>query len=113
MALAAPPRHPVPLVAAFASVSILTTEVYLPVQPRIRDGLHTSDAAAAATVSCALIGIAIGQVLIGPSSDAVGRRVPLLVGATTYALLHVLSALSTSIVMLLVVRVLAGVASTS
>lgn len=107
----APPRHVVPLLAAFASLVVLTTDVYLPVLPRVGADLHTSDAAASATVSCVLVGIAVGQVVIGPLSDAVGRRVPLLAGAAAYALLHVLSALSTSIVMLLAVRVLAGLAT--
>ena len=79
--------------------------------PRVSADLHTSDAAASATVSCVLVGIAVGQVVIGPLSDAVGRRAPLLIGAAAYALLHVLSALSTSIVMLLAVRVLAGFAT--
>ena len=107
----APPRHIVPLLAAFASLVILTTDVYLPVLPRVSADLHTSDAAASATVSCVLVGIAVGQVVIGPLSDAVGRRAPLLLGSAAYALLHVLSALSTSIVMLLAVRVLAGFAT--
>lgn len=106
-----PPRHLVPLLAAFASLVILTTDVYLPVLPRVASDLSTSDAAASATISMVLIGIAVGQVVIGPLSDAVGRRGPLLLGAASYALLHVLSALSTSIVMLLAVRVLAGVAT--
>lgn len=107
----APPRHVVPLLAAFASLVVLTTDVYLPVLPRVGADLHASDAAASATVSCVLVGIAVGQVVIGPLSDALGRRAPLLAGAAAYALLHVLSALSTSIVMLLGVRVLAGFAT--
>ncbi|MBV9831668.1 MAG: Bcr/CflA family efflux MFS transporter, partial [Marmoricola sp.] len=107
----APPRHVVPLLAAFASLVVLTTDVYLPVLPRVSADLHTSNAAASATVSGVLVGIAVGQVVIGPLSDAVGRRAPLLLGAAAYALLHVLGALSTSIGMLLTVRVLAGFAT--
>ena len=107
----APARHVVPLLAAFASLVVLTTDVYLPVLPRVSADLATSDAAASATVSCVLVGIAVGQVVIGPLSDAVGRRAPLLLGASAYAVLHVLSALSSSIVVLLGVRVLAGFAT--
>ena len=108
---AAPPRHVVPLLAAFASLVVLTTDVYLPVLPQLASDLSTSAAAASATVSCVLVGIAVGQVVIGPLSDAVGRRAPLLLGAAAYALLHVLSALSPNIVVLLGVRVLAGFAT--
>ena len=90
---------------------ILTTDVYLPVLPDLARDLDTSDAAASATVSCVLVGIAIGQVVIGPLSDAIGRRTPLLVGAAAYAVMHVLSALAPSITVLLAVRVLAGFAT--
>ena len=55
----ATPRHVVPLLAAFASLVVLTTDVYLPVLPRVSADLHTSNAAASATVSCVLVGIAV------------------------------------------------------
>ncbi len=76
---------------------MLTTDVYLPVLPRLGRDLHTSNAAAAATVSAVLVGIAVGQIVIGPLSDAVGRRTPLLVGAFGYAALHLLAAVAPTI----------------
>ena len=106
-----PPRHLVALLAAFTSLVVLTTDVYLPVLPRLGRDLHTSDAAAAATVSAVLVGIAIGQIVIGPLSDAVGRRIPMLVGAFSYAGLHALAAIAPNIVTLLVIRSLTGLAT--
>ena len=99
------------LLAAFTSLVVLTTDVYLPVLPRLGRDLHTSDAAAAATVSAVLVGIAIGQIVIGPLSDAVGRRVPMLIGAFGYAGLHVLAAIAPDIVTLLVIRTLTVLAT--
>jgi DHA1 family bicyclomycin/chloramphenicol resistance-like MFS transporter len=105
------PRHLVPLLAAFTSLVVFTTDVYLPVLPQLGTDLHTTSAAAAATVSAVLLGIAVGQVVIGPLSDAVGRRVPLLFGGLGYAVAHLLSALAPSIGVLLGLRVLAGLAT--
>jgi MFS transporter, DHA1 family, multidrug resistance protein len=105
------PSYLVALLAAFTSLVVLTTDVYLPVLPALGRDLGTSDAAAAATVSAVLIGIAIGQIVIGPVSDAVGRRAPLLLGASAYVVTHLLSAAAPNMVSLLVVRVLAGLAT--
>lgn len=106
-----PPRHLVALLAGFTSLVVLTTDVYLPVLPRLGRDLHTSNAAAAATVSAVLVGIAVGQIVIGPLSDAVGRRIPMLAGAFGYAVLHVLAALAPNIASLLVIRALTGLAT--
>jgi MFS transporter, DHA1 family, multidrug resistance protein len=111
VAVRPPPRHLVALLAGFTSLVILTTDVYLPVLPRLGRDLHTSNAAAAATVSAVLVGIAVGQIVIGPLSDALGRRTPLLVGASAYAVLHVLAALAPSIGVLLALRALIGLAT--
>ncbi len=106
-----PPRHLVALLACFTSLVVLTTDVYLPVLPQLGHDLGTSNAAAAATLSAALVGIAAGQILVGPLSDAVGRRRPLLVGVLAYALTHVLSAVAPNVATLLAFRVLAGLAT--
>jgi DHA1 family bicyclomycin/chloramphenicol resistance-like MFS transporter len=105
------PRYLVPLLAAFTSLVVLTTDVYLPVLPQLGQDLGTSDAAAAATLSAVLIGIAVGQIVVGPLSDAVGRRKPLLLGAVAYSLTHLLSALAPNVLSLLAIRLLAGLAT--
>ncbi|WP_062316289.1 Bcr/CflA family efflux MFS transporter [Demequina maris] len=105
------PRHLVLLLAAFTALVVFTTDVYMPVLPTLQDDLATSAAAAAATLSAVLVGVAGGQVVLGPLSDAVGRRLPLLAGALAYAVAHVLSALAPSIETLLVLRFLTGLAA--
>ncbi|WP_152659405.1 multidrug effflux MFS transporter [Demequina salsinemoris] len=102
------PRHLMPLLAAFTALVVLTTDVYLPVLPELGADLGTTEAGAAATVSAVLIGIAVGQLVLGPVSDAVGRRLPLLIGGLTYALAHVLGALAPTLGALLALRVVAG-----
>lgn len=108
---AAAPRHLVLLLASLSSLVVLTTDIYLPVLPQLGADLGSSDAAAAATLSATLIGIAVAQIVIGPISDAVGRRLPILVGLVAYAVMHVLCALAPSIGVLLVLRFLSGLAT--
>jgi MFS transporter, DHA1 family, multidrug resistance protein len=57
-----------------------------------------------------LIGLGLGQLIIGPLSDAVGRRRPLLAGLAGHAVMSVLGVLAPSITMLAVARTLQGVA---
>lgn len=106
-----PPRHLVPVLAMLSALVVITTDVYLPVLPQLGADLGTSDAAAAATLSASLIGIALAQVVIGPISDATGRRAPLLMGLVGYAVTHLLCAFAPNIGTLLFLRFLTGVAT--
>ena len=106
-----PKRYFVPLLGLYTALVVFTTDVYLPVLPQLGADLGVSDSAAAATISTVLIGIAIGQLIIGPLSDALGRKAPLLIGVLAYAVLHVASALAPNINVLLVERVGAGIAA--
>ncbi len=97
-----------PMLAAFTALVVLTTDLYLPVLPGLGEDLGATEAGAAATVSAVLVGIAVGQLVLGPVSDAVGRRLPLLLGGLTYAVAHVLGALAPTLGVLLALRVVAG-----
>ncbi len=108
---AAPPRHLLLLLASLSSLVVLTTGIYLPVLPQLGADLGTSDAAAAATLSATLLGIALAQIAIGPLSDAVGRRRPILLGLMAYAVMHVLCAAAPTIGALLALRFLSGIAT--
>jgi DHA1 family bicyclomycin/chloramphenicol resistance-like MFS transporter len=52
--------------------------------PRISSDLHTSTSAVQLTITACLIGIAVGQLVIGPISDREGRRRPLLIGIAAF-----------------------------
>src|SRR3954452_18334914 len=68
----------------------LTIDMYLPALPTITDQLQTTAAAVQLTLTGTLAGLALGQLLIGPVSDAVGRRVPLLFGVALHIVASVL-----------------------
>jgi MFS family permease len=63
----------------------LCVDMYLPCLPDISRDLHASTSATQASLTTCLVGLALGQVLIGPVSDRVSRRPPLFFGLAAFA----------------------------
>ncbi|MEU5257983.1 multidrug effflux MFS transporter [Amycolatopsis sp. NPDC021455] len=76
---------------AFGPLSI---DMYLPALPRMAQDLHAADATVQLTLSAFIVGLALGQLVMGPLSDAWGRRRPLLAGLVLYVVGSVLCAVS-------------------
>jgi DHA1 family bicyclomycin/chloramphenicol resistance-like MFS transporter len=72
--------------------------------------LHASPAAAQLSLTACLVGLAVGQLLAGPLSDARGRRRPLLAGVAVYAVASALCVVAPGIWILLVLRLAQGLA---
>ena len=88
----------------------LTIDMYLPAFPALADELNASDSAVQLTLTGMLVGLAVGQLVIGPLSDALGRRRPLLTGLAVHVVASLLCALAPNIYVLSAVRVLQGFA---
>ncbi|WP_426512164.1 multidrug effflux MFS transporter [Dactylosporangium sp. McL0621] len=86
----------------------LTIDMYLPALPTITTGLHASAAAVQLTLTGTLAGLAIGQLIVGPLSDAFGRRVPLLAGIAVHVTASVLCVFAPNLAVLGTLRVLQG-----
>ncbi len=76
---------------AFGPLSI---DMYLPALPRMAADLHAADTTVQLTLSAFIAGLALGQLVLGPLSDALGRRRPLLAGLALYVAGSVLCAVS-------------------
>ena len=98
------------VLGSLIAIGPLTVDMYLPALPELTAQMGATDAQAQMTITGLLVGLGVGQLLIGPLSDAVGRRRPLLFGLIGHALMSVLCALAPSIAMLTVTRTLQGVA---
>ncbi len=61
------------------------------------------------TLTGSLIGFAVGQLAIGPLSDAVGRRLPLIVGLVLFVLASLAAAAVPTVEVLIALRVLQGI----
>lgn len=98
---------------ALVAIGPLTIDIYLAAFPTIVRDLETTDAAVQLTLTATLVGLAVGQLLIGAVADAVGRRRPLLVALGAYVLVSGLVAVSSSLEALLVLRFLQGLTAAS
>ena len=97
------------LLGAFVAVGPLTIDMYLPALPTITAELGTTSAMVQLTLTGTLVGLAIGQLVLGPLSDAFGRRGPLLAGTALYVVASLLVLVAPTIEVLGVLRVLQGV----
>jgi DHA1 family bicyclomycin/chloramphenicol resistance-like MFS transporter len=88
----------------------LTIDMYLPAFPQLADELDTTAASVQLTLTGMLGGLAVGQLVIGPLSDAFGRRRPLLAGLVLHALASLVCALAPTVEVLAAVRVVQGFA---
>ncbi|WP_281242762.1 Bcr/CflA family efflux MFS transporter [Salinibacillus kushneri] len=86
----------------------LNIDMYLPSFPGIANDLDTSASLVQLSLTTCLIGLAIGQMIIGPISDSQGRRKPLLLSISLFALSSFLCALSPNITTLVIARFLQG-----
>jgi MFS transporter, DHA1 family, multidrug resistance protein len=87
----------------------LCIDMYLPALPRISADLHASTSAVQLSVTGCLVGIAVGQLVIGPISDRKGRRGPLFVGLGLFIISSLACSLASSVFVLDGFRFLQGV----
>ncbi|MCZ2805929.1 multidrug effflux MFS transporter [Modestobacter sp. VKM Ac-2983] len=93
---------------AFVALGPLTIDMYLPALPTIATELETTSAAVQLTLTGTLIGLALGQLVLGPLSDRFGRRRPLLAGTAVHVVASLLVLLAPNIAVLGALRVLQG-----
>nr|WP_308424544.1 multidrug effflux MFS transporter [Micromonospora sonchi] len=86
----------------------LTIDMYLPALPAIADDLATSSSTVQLTLTGTLVGLALGQLVIGPFSDALGRRRPLIAGTALHIVASLGCALAPNIAVLGALRVVQG-----
>lgn len=104
------PTRTVVLLGALSAFGPLSTDFYLPGLPRVADDLGTSASTVQLTLTACLLGLALGQVLAGPISDALGRRRPLLAGLGLFAVASLGCAVAPSAEVLIGARLVQGLA---
>jgi DHA1 family bicyclomycin/chloramphenicol resistance-like MFS transporter len=86
----------------------LTIDMYLPALPRIADDLGVSSSVAQLTLTGTLAGLALGQLIVGPLSDSLGRRGPLMAGIVLHMVASAVCLFAPNIAVLGVARGLQG-----
>lgn len=95
------------LLTVFGPISM---DLYLPALPALTVELGAATSVAQLTVTACLVGLAAGQLIAGPLSDRFGRRGILLVGIVAYVVTSALCAVSPSIELLILARLVQGLA---
>ncbi len=96
------------ILGALVALGPLSTDAYVPGLPRLAADLRSPASTAQLTVTACLIGLAVGQLLAGPMSDAWGRRRPLLLGVAVYAVAGFACAIAPNIALLILFRGVEG-----
>ncbi|MEK4921380.1 Bcr/CflA family efflux MFS transporter [Cytobacillus sp. FSL R5-0569] len=96
------------LLGMLATLGPLNIDMYLPSFPSIASDLATSASMVQLSLTACLIGLAFGQLVIGPISDAKGRRKPLLISILLFAGASFLCAVAPNITTLVIARFLQG-----
>ncbi|WP_249110538.1 multidrug effflux MFS transporter [Neokomagataea anthophila] len=97
------------LLGALTAVGPVSTDVYLPAMPQMEHELHGAPGSGSLTMAAWVLGLAIGQISMGPLSDRFGRKLPLLVGMAGYTIGEIGCALSTDMTVMCVWRVFAAI----
>ncbi|HLR94782.1 MAG TPA: Bcr/CflA family multidrug efflux MFS transporter [Jiangellaceae bacterium] len=99
------------MLGAFTALGPLTVDLYLPAFPAISGDLEVAESAVQLTLTGTLIGFASGQLLVGPLSDTIGRRRPLLMATSLHVAASIACAVAPTIEVLGVLRVFQGMAA--
>ena len=97
------------LLGLMVALGPLTIDMYLPALPRIADELSVSSSIVQLTLTGTLAGLALGQLIVGPLSDSLGRRRPLMAGIVLHMVASVVCMLAPNLVVLGLARILQGV----
>lgn len=97
------------VLGALIALGPLTIDMYLPALPALGADLGASESAVQLTLTGTLVGLGLGQLVIGPLSDALGRRRPLIAGTVLHIAASVLSLVAPNVVVLGIFRTLQGV----
>lgn len=89
----------------------LATDLFQPGLPAVAGDLQAGTRAVQLTVTAVLLGMALGQLAVGPLSDCVGRRRPLLAGLVLFVASSLLATIAPTVGVLIVVRFFQGVAA--
>ncbi|MBU8806455.1 Bcr/CflA family efflux MFS transporter [Bacillus subtilis] len=96
------------LLGMLAILGPLNIDMYLPSFPEIAEDLSASASLVQLSLTACLVGLTIGQLIVGPVSDAQGRRKPLLICIFLFALSSLFCGLSPNITTLVAARFLQG-----
>jgi MFS transporter, DHA1 family, multidrug resistance protein len=99
------------LLGSLGLLGPFTIDTYLPSFPTIVEDYHTTASLVQISLTSCLLGLGLGQLIIGPMSDVKGRRKPLIFFIILYLLASLTCAIAPNIYFLIVSRLVQGFAA--
>lgn len=96
------------VLGALSATAPIAIDLYLPAFPAMADALGTPESRIQLTLTAMMIGMGLGQAVVGPLSDRFGRRKPLLIGMSVFTVVSLLCAVATSADLLIALRFVQG-----
>ena len=87
------------------------TDLYLPAFPELMEYFGTTTSLIQLSLTFGVIGLAAGQLVIGPLSDKYGRRRPLILSLTVFVVSTLICLLCRDVITLICFRLLQGIAA--
>jgi MFS transporter, DHA1 family, multidrug resistance protein len=109
-------RERLALAFLLSSLGILgpfNIDMYLPSFPDIGRDLNASASLVQLSLTACLMGLAAGQMIVGPISDAQGRRKPLLIGISLFSIASLFCALAPNITTFVAARFFQGLTASA
>ncbi|CAG7609544.1 Bicyclomycin resistance protein [Paenibacillus solanacearum] len=96
------------LLGLFSTLGPFTIDMYLPAFPQIVERFGTTASLVQLSLTTCLLGLGVGQLVMGSLSDVYGRRKPLLISMAIYVVAAVACAISPNIWLLILSRLVQG-----
>jgi DHA1 family bicyclomycin/chloramphenicol resistance-like MFS transporter len=97
------------ILAMLIAGSLVSTEIYLPAIPAITLNLQSSPAKAQVTISSFLLGLTCTQLVYGPLSERIGRKLVLIIGLAIFFTSSLACVFTMSMNELIIIRFLQGI----
>jgi len=101
------------LLGLFSALGPFTIDMYLPAFPEIVKQFDTTASLVQLSLTACLLGLGIGQLVMGSLSDVYGRRNPLLISMAVYVAASLACAFSPNIGLLIAFRFVQGFAASA
>ena len=99
------------LLGVLSAFGPFVVDLYLPSLPQLAQFFDTTASMTQLTLTTAMIGLAVGQLLLGPMSDKFGRKMPLIISLLIYIISTILLIFSPNIETMIVLRPVQGLSS--
>ncbi|MGX9805859.1 Bcr/CflA family multidrug efflux MFS transporter [Exiguobacterium acetylicum] len=101
------------ILGSLAALGPLSIDMYLPAFPDMSRSFDASASLIQLSLTACMLGMALGQLIVGPLSDVRGRKRPLMIALLAYLLASIACAMAPTIEVLIALRFIQGAAGAS